>query len=153
MNKNVLELGLFIHYNTGVEQISESGQVWKEGVSCKENSYKISTDTDKGAELLGILKQIYSFNKIHLSATTFGRIPESSAYMSYTSFKKTFKEYSDFKKMLKDMNAEYLEKNVDVDAVCIAFKPLNMVESVDYGWTSIEQYLNGEIGVRPNDRQ
>lgn len=152
MNKNILELGFCIHYVTGVEEFLESGQVWKEGVACYDYMYKITTDTDKGRELFNILAEIFRFDKVYLSAISFDRIPKSSANVTYNSFKAMFKKYSDFEKMCEVMNIAYFEKNVNIDLVLIAFKPLNMVKDVDYGWTSVEQYLKGEIGVRPNDR-
>lgn len=147
MNKNILEINLYLSYFTGNNKILKDGRKLEGCYMCIENSYKITTDTKEGKEVLDIIKNVFPLNKVY-----FGYMGHSSAGLLYNEFKKVFEKCKYFKKMLVDMNAEYLEKTENLFEVCIAFKPLNKGENVDYGWTSIEQYLNGEIGVRPNDR-
>lgn len=148
MYKNHIEISMCLSYTTGI--VSSVGT---EIYVCCEDSFSMDTTSKEGLELLKLLSNCFPLDKVSLCCVSLGKYPEYSASLNLNTFKNSFKKFKQFEKMLCDMKLDYYESRHNCFDIHISFKPLNVDTSkVDLAWTSVAQWLNGEIGVRPNDR-
>lgn len=143
-NKNVSDkLVMNSLFNT------QNGYVSKEIVLYTSKNYTITTESAKGKELIEYLRDLINFKRTYLVCVTLGRYPTYSACICYKAFCTHLKRYSAFNAMHDSLQIQNIS---NIEDIHIGFKPLKIPKDVNLAWTTVEQYLNGEIGVKPDDR-